>query len=37
MATRRLSLTRQGDIPYSLKTQYRDGTTQITVETAAPQ
>ena len=32
MATRRLSLTRQGDIRYSLKTPYRDGTTYIIFE-----
>ena len=32
VATRRLSLTRQGDIRYSLKTPYRDGTTHVIFE-----
>ena len=32
VATQRLSLTRQGDIRYSLKTPYRDGTTHAIFE-----
>ncbi len=32
VATRRLSLTRRGDIRYSLKTPYRDGTTHVIFE-----